>query len=75
MRLKKVQGALEEIQASEYYVNRLLIEDRDKRISWKDYLNHPFFKGDSKKEEYIGKGKRYIFQRDFDIGFKSDNYR
>ena len=56
-------------------INRLLIEDRDKRISWKDYLNHPFFKGDSKKEEYIGKGKRYIYQRDFDIGFKSDNYR
>ena len=67
-------------------INRLLIEDRDKRITWKEYFNHPFFKGTSNKEEdkeekenvepvYIGKGTRYIYERDFDIGFKSDLYK
>ena len=67
-------------------INRLLIEDRDKRITWKEYFHHPFFKGTSNKEEdkeekenvepvYIGKGTRYIYERDFDIGFKSDIYK
>ena len=25
-------------------ISRLLIEDKNKRITWKDYFNHPFFK-------------------------------
>ena len=73
-------------------INRLLVEDRDKRITWEEYFKHPFFKGCSNEKEneeekniikdkendktiYIGEGKRYIYEKDFDIGFKSDIYK
>ena len=53
-------------------INKLLEEDPKKRLSWKEYFRHPFFKEENTEVIYIGKGKRYIYQSDFDIGFKSD---
>ena len=56
-------------------INNLLIEDPKKRLFWPGYFNHPFFKGENKDIIYIGNSKRYIYQRDFDVGFKSDMFK
>ena len=78
-------------------INKLLVEDPDKRLSWDEYFNHLFFKSDYKnniiieknnnlddknislnqKENviYIGNDKRFKYESDFDVGFKSDVYK
>ena len=57
-------------------INNLLIEDPKKRLFWPSYFNHPFFKGENNKDiVYIGNSKRYIYQRDFDAGIKSDMFK
>ena len=50
-------------------LNKLLIMDPTKRITWNDYFNHPFFNGNNKLEN---KQKRYIKISDFKIGFNCD---
>ena len=82
---------LEKIQAKTSYkqaedpklrdlINKLLVEDPDKRLSWDEYFNHPFFA----KEEIssttsninnIIKNERYSYIKDFDLGCKNDSYK
>ena len=61
-------------------INKLLVEDPDKRLSWEEYFNHPFFA----KEEIVSttsnvnnliKNERYSYIKDFDLGFKNDSYK
>ena len=50
-------------------LNKLLVMDPQKRISWDDYFNHPFFKGnnnDLQNKQQIG---RYIKISDCNLGF------
>jgi len=56
-------------------INNLLIEDPKKRLTWQGYFNHPFFKGANEDVIYIGNSKRYIYQSDFDAGFKNDMFK
>ena len=50
-------------------LNKLLVMDPEKRISWDDYFNHPFFNGDN---NLVNKQIRYIKISDFNIGFICD---
>ena len=83
-------------------INKLLVEDPKKRLTWSEYFSHPFFpkEKDEEKEKvkdleikennmeqkgnksdngkdiiYIGNGDRYIYEQDFDVGFKSDMFK
>ena len=62
-------------------INKLLVEDPKKRLSWEEYFKHPFFKeeesniNNEEKVTYIGKTKRYIYKKDFNPGFKNDMYK
>ena len=69
-------------------INKLLVIDPKKRLTWKDYFNHPFFGGEDLKNKInikeitnkaneinIGKGKRYVYQSDFDVGFKNGYFK
>ena len=82
--LKKIQAKTPYKQAEDPklrdLINKLLVEDPDKRLSWEEYFNHPFFA----KEEIasttsnvnnIIKNERYSYIKDFDIGFKNDSYK
>ena len=51
-------------------LNKLLVVDPQRRISWNDYFNHPFFQ---KNNEGINKpNSRYIKISDFNFGFNSN---
>lgn len=61
-------------------INKLLVEDPSKRLSWDEYFNHPFFyTGDQTSTttaaNNIIKNLRYSYIKDFDLGFKSDLYK
>ena len=56
-------------------INKLLVEDPKQRLSWEKYFSHPFFKEENPGVIYVGKGKRYIYQRDFDFGFECDMFK
>ena len=61
-------------------INKLLVEDPAKRLSWNEYFNHPFFCTDDQtstttKANNIIKNLRYSYIKDFDSGFKSDLYK
>ena len=54
-------------------LNKLLIMDPQRRISWEDYFNHPFFKGNNNNNEKQNiENSRYIKISDFNIGFNCD---
>ena len=48
-------------------LNRLLVMDPKKRISWNDYFNHPFFMKNSPQKE-----EQYTKISDFNVGFEFD---
>ena len=48
-------------------LNRLLVMDPKKRISWNDYFNHPFFVNNSLQKE-----EQYTKISDFNLGFEFD---
>ena len=48
-------------------LNRLLVMDPKKRISWNDYFNHPFFMNNSPQKE-----EQYTKISDFNLGFEFD---
>ena len=61
-------------------INKLLVEDPQKRLSWEEYFNHPFFDNEEQSSSNnninkIVKCSRYTFIKDYDIGFKSDQYK
>ena len=53
-------------------LNKLLVMDPNKRISWDEYFNHPFFKGNNSNSQN-GENCRYIKKSDFKLGFNYDN--
>jgi len=62
-------------------LNKLLEEDPNKRLSWEEYFNHPFFTGEqanssinNNNNNFI-KNQRYTYINDFDFGFKNDSYK
>ena len=65
-------------------ISKLLVENPEKRLSWDEYFNHPFFAEEEKvnsnsssntsEKKYI-KNPNYTFIKDFDIGFKNDLYK
>ena len=64
-------------------IHKLLVEDPQKRLSWEEYFNHPFFATEENNSSTNTnntntnaiKNKRYTFIKDYDIGFKSDLYK
>ena len=48
-------------------LDRLLVMDPQKRISWDDYFNHPFFAKEEKGEKT--KKQKYTKISDFDLGY------
>ena len=62
-------------------INKLLVEDPEKRLSWEEYFNHPFFASDDQTSKTssgpnnVTKNLRYKFIKEFDVGFKSDLYK
>ena len=66
-------------------LNKLLVEDPNKRLSWEEYFNHPFFgneqtnspdnnNSNNNNNNFI-KNPRYTYLNDFDFGFKNDLYK
>ena len=53
-------------------LNRLLVMEPEKRISWDDYYNHPFFKTNNNNNEQNNENSRYIKISDFNFGFNCD---
>ena len=47
-------------------LNKLFVVDPQKRISWDDYFNHPFFKADNNNQKNKG---QYEKISDFDLGY------
>ena len=47
-------------------LNKLLVINQEQRISWDEYFNHPFFKGNDSGN------KRYYKISDFDLGFNNN---
>ena len=62
-------------------IDKLLVEDPEKRLSWEEYFNHPFFAKEEQTSsttsttDKIIKKTRYSFLKDFDVGFKNDSYK
>ena len=62
-------------------INKLLVEDPEKRLSWEEYFNHPFFALDeqisntSSTPNNLNKNLRYKFIKEFEVGFKTDLYK
>ena len=62
-------------------IDKLLVEDPEKRLSWEDYFNHPFFikeeqaSSTTSTTDKIAKKSRYSYIKDFDVGFKNDSYK
>ena len=62
-------------------INKLLVEDPEKRLSWEEYFNHPFFASDeqtsttSSTPNNITNNTRYQILKEFDVGFKNDLYK
>jgi len=62
-------------------LNKLLVEDPNKRLSWEEYFNHPFFVGEqtipinNNNNNNFVKNQRYTYISDFDFGFKNDLYK
>ena len=58
-------------------IDKLLQEDQDKRLSWEEYFHHPFFATEPQLNiqnilnNTTNKKKRYIFIKDFDVGFEN----
>ena len=48
-------------------ISKLLVVDPSKRITWDQYFNHPFFKGDNNNSQNIE--VRYVKISDFNLGF------
>ena len=62
-------------------IDKLLQEDQNKRLSWDEYFQHPFFAKESQLNTLnilnnkTNKGNRYLFIKDFDVGFKSEYFK
>ena len=62
-------------------ISKLLEEDPEKRLTWDEYLNHPFFATEGQTSstnipKNIGSSNpRYKFIKDFDVGFKNNLYK
>jgi serine/threonine protein kinase len=61
-------------------LNKLLVEDPNKRLSWEEYFNHPFFATEQANSSINNtnnfiKNQRYTYINDFDFGFKNDSYK
>ena len=64
-------------------IDKLLVEDPEKRLSWEEYFNHPFFSKEqsasidstTKNVKNIIKNERYSYINDFDLGFKNNSYK
>ena len=68
--LKKIQAKTPYKQAEDPklrdLINKLLVEDPDKRLSWEEYFNHPFF---NKAENNQKAPSQYEKISDFDLGY------
>ena len=75
--LRNIKNQIPYKQAEDFFlrdlINKLLVENPENRLSWEQYFEHPFF--DINTTVYIGKDKRYIYIKDFDLGFKSDSFK
>ena len=62
-------------------ISKLLEEDPNKRLSWEQYFNHPFFATEQQSsstnvpKNIVTKNVRYAYIKDFDVGFKNDLYK
>lgn len=62
-------------------IDKLLVEDPKKRLSWEEYFNHPFFCNEEQNSTTNNtnnntmKNVRYKFINNYDIGFKNDLYK
>ena len=83
--LKKIQNRTPFNQTKDPVLNdlikKLLEEDPEKRLSWDEYFNHPFFATEQQSSSTNlpknagNKNSRYKFVKDFDVGFKNDSYK
>ena len=82
--LKKIQKKTPYKQAKDPLlkdlIDKLLVEDPKKRLSWEEYFNHPFFSTEEEASttsnlKNIIKNKRYKYIKDFDVGFKNDLFK
>ena len=62
-------------------IDKLLQEDQNKRLSWEEYFQHPFFATEPQintlniLNNKTSKDNRYIFIKDFDVGFKNEFFK
>ena len=82
--LRKIQNKIPYKQAKDPklkdLIDKLLVEDPKKRLSWEEYFNHPFFATNDETStttdlKKIIKNTRYKYIKDYDVGFKNDSFK
>ena len=62
-------------------INKLLVVNPEKRLSWEEYFNHPFFASNNQASSTssnlnnLTKNQRYVKKKEFDVGIRRIEYK